>query len=82
MMIHLCTAGPSSVSIQQLLQKSHVSSLSRADIFCTDVCVTPPASQAMSSDQILLAFRVNKRGEAMLTNMNMVVHEHYEGIFY
>lgn len=26
--------------------------------------------------------RVNKRGEPMLTNMNMISHEHYDGVYY
>ena len=30
----------------------------------------------------MLRLRVNKRGEPMLTNMNMTSHEHYDGVYY
>ena len=31
---------------------------------------------------VLSSCRVNKRGEAMMTNMNMTAHMHYDGIYY
>lgn len=50
---------------------------------CTALALPPTSFRAVDiHNGGVSIFRVNKRGEAMLTNMNMTSHMHHDGIFY
>ncbi|KAL3155410.1 hypothetical protein ABBQ38_010966 [Trebouxia sp. C0009 RCD-2024] len=57
-------------------------SMARA-FLCTALALPPTSFRSLDMNNGGVSiFRVNKRGEPMLTNMNMVSHEHYDGVYY
>ncbi|DBA80959.1 TPA: hypothetical protein ACH3X2_007175 [Trebouxia sp. C0005] len=57
-------------------------SMARA-FLCTALALPPTSFRSLDMNNGGVSiFRVNKRGEPMLTNMNLTAHEHYDGVFY
>lgn len=50
--------------------------------FCLLLLLQPSHWLLCLSRHHLVCLRVNKRGEPMLTNMNMTSHQHYDGVYY
>lgn len=57
-------------------------SMARA-FLCTALALPPTSFRSLDMNNGGVSiFRVNMRGEPMLTNMNLTAHEHYSGVYY
>ena len=76
----VCSAGPKDVA-QASEWLWHVTCQSHSECACEWQNLQTGHSHKLAV-QGCTCCRVNKREEPMLTNMNLIAHEHYSGVYY